>query len=130
MSPHLRRPGVATGIVLFALLAVLDVLSPWIYPAPADAPAFADALTIVLGVAALLALAVWIATSIRAAMWVGVVIRVIGGFFAAFAFTDPSTVSTSFLVISVFYLVATIVALVLVVPTLRARRAGASTVVA
>ena len=130
MSPHLRRPGVATGIVLFALLAVVDVLSPWIYPAPADAPAFADALTLAFGVAALLVLAVWIATSARAAMWVGLVIRVIGGFFAAFAFTSLSTVSTSFLMISAVYLVATVVGIVLVVPTLRARRAASPPVVA
>jgi cytochrome bd-type quinol oxidase subunit 1 len=129
MSPHLRRPGVATGVVLFALLAVVDVLSPWIYPAPPEAPAFADALTLAFGVAALLALAVWLATSIRAAMWVGVVIRVIGALFAAMAFTDPS-VATSFLVISIVYLVATIVGIVLVVPTLRARRAAAPTALA
>ena len=79
MSPHLRRPGVAAGVVLVALLAVLDILSPWVFPPPPGAPEFANTLSVIFGVVVLVALGVWVATSIRAAMWVVVVIRVIGG---------------------------------------------------
>lgn len=129
MSPHLRRPGVAAGIVLFALLAVLDILSPWIFPAPPGAPEFANTLSVIFGVVVLVALGVWAATSVRAAMWVAVVIRVIGGLFSILAFTD-ATITTGLMVANVLYLVATVVALVLVVPTLRARRATAPTALA
>ncbi len=37
-----------TGAVLFALFGLVDLLSPWIFPAPADAPAFANTLTAVV----------------------------------------------------------------------------------
>jgi hypothetical protein len=70
-------------------------------------------------VLALVVLGVWLATGARWAMWVGVVIRVIGALFSVMAFTDPS-VSTGFVVANVVYLVLTVVAIVLVVPTLRA----------
>ena len=72
---------------------------------------------------ALVALGVWLATAARAAMWVGVVIRVIGGAFSIMAFTDP-TVSSGYVIANVVYLVLTIVAIVLVAPTLRARPAA------
>ena len=120
MSPLLRRPPIAAGVVLFALFGLVDLLSPWIFPAPDDAPAFANTLTAVFGVIALVAIGIWFATASRAAMWVGVVIRVIGALFSIMAFTDPA-VSTGFLAANVVYLVLTIVAIVLVVPTLRAR---------
>ena len=119
----LRRPPIAAGVVLFALFGVFDVLSPWIFPAPDSAPPIADTITLVAGVIALLALGVWLATSARAAMWVGVVIRVIGGAFAILAFTDP-TVPTGFVIANAVYLVLTIVAIVLVAPTLRAQAAA------
>ncbi|HEY2221852.1 hypothetical protein [Actinomycetospora sp.] len=123
MNPLLRRPPVAAGVALFALFGLLDVLSPWVFPAPADAPDFANTLTLVFGVLALVALGVWLATSARAAMWVGVVIRVIGGAFTVLAFTDP-TLSTGYVVANAVYLVLTIVAIVLVAPTLRAHAAS------
>jgi hypothetical protein len=119
MTSLTRRPSVLTGVVLFALFGVFDVLSPWIFPAPAGAPAIANTLTLVAGVLALVALGVWLATGARWAMWVGVVIRVIGGLFSIMACTDPS-VSSGFVVANVVYLVLTIVAIALVVPTLRA----------
>jgi len=109
-----------TGAVLFALFGLVDLLSPWIFPAPADAPAFANTLTAVFGVIGLVAIGIWFATASRAAMWVGVVVRVIGGLFGLMAFTDP-LVSTGFVVANVVYIVLTIVAIVLVVPTLRGR---------
>ncbi len=112
------------GVVLFALFGIVDVLSPWIFPAPASAPPIADTLTLIFGVLALVVLGVWLATGARWAMWVGVVIRVIGAVFAIMAFTDP-TVSTGYVVTNVVYLVLTIVALVLVAPTLRARSGAA-----
>ena len=121
MSPHLRRPGVAVGVALSGLLALLDILSPWVFPPPPGAPEFANTLSVLLGVVVLVALGVWVATSNRAAMWVVVVIRVIGGLFSILAFTD-STITTGLMVATAFYLVATIVALVLVAPTLRSRR--------
>ena len=109
-----------TGAVLFALFGLFDLLSPWIFPAPANAPAIANVLTAVFGVLALIAIGVWFATASRAAMWVGVVIRVIGALFSVLAFTDPS-VSTGFIVINIVYIVLTVVAIVLVAPTLRGR---------
>ncbi len=51
-------------------------------------------------------------------MWVGVVVRVIGALFGILAFTDPA-VSTGFIVANIVYIVLTVVAIVLVVPTLR-----------
>jgi hypothetical protein len=120
MNTLSRRPSVMTGAVLFALFGLFDLLSPWIFPAPADAPAFANTLTAVFGVLALVVIGVWFATASRAAMWVGVVIRVIGALFSIMAFTDP-TVSTGFVVANVVYIVVTIVAIVLVVPALRTR---------
>jgi hypothetical protein len=125
MTALSRRPSVLTGAVLFALLALVDLLSPWIFPAPADAPAFANTLTAVFGVIGLVAIGIWFATASRAAMWVGVVVRVIGALFGVMAFTDPS-VSTGFIVANVVYIVVTIVAIVLVVPTLRGRAARGS----
>ncbi|MFC5060719.1 hypothetical protein [Actinomycetospora atypica] len=53
----------------------------------------------------------------------------IGGLFSILAFTDASA-ATGSMVANIVYLVATVVALVLVLPALRARRAGASTAVA
>jgi hypothetical protein len=123
MKTLTQRPSVMTGVVLFALFGLVDLLSPWIFPAPADAPAFANTLTLIFGVAALVALGVWLATRARAAMWVGVVIRVIGGLFSIMAFTDPS-LSSGYVMANVVYLVLTIVAIVLVWPTLRARTAS------
>jgi hypothetical protein len=120
MKTFSGRPPVLIGAVLFALFGLVDLLSPWIFPAPDDAPAFANTLTAVFGVIALVAIGIWFATASRAAMWVGVVIRVIGALFSIMAFTDPA-VSTGFLAANVVYLVLTIVAIVLVVPTLRAR---------
>ncbi|HEY2194833.1 MAG TPA: hypothetical protein VGH76_21405 [Actinomycetospora sp.] len=120
MTPLVRRPSVMTGVVLFALFGLVDLLSPWIFPAPDDAPAFANTLTLVFGVLALIVLGLWLATGARAAMWAGVVIRVIGGAFSILAFTDP-TLSTGYVVANVVYLVLTVVAIVLVAPTLRAR---------
>ena len=120
MTSVARRPSVMTGAVLFALFGLFDLLSPWIFPAPADAPAIANVLTAVFGVLALIAIGVWFATASRAAMWVGVVIRVIGALFSVMAFTDPS-VSTAFIVINIVYIVLTVVAIVLVAPTLRGR---------
>lgn len=114
------RPSVLAGVVLFALFGIVDVLSPWIFPAPADAPPVADTLTLIAGVIALVVLGVWLATGARWAMWVGVVIRVIGGLFSIMAFTDPAA-STGFVVANVVYLVLTVVAIALVAPTLRAR---------
>jgi hypothetical protein len=123
MSPLLRRPPIAGGVVLFVLFGIVDLLSPWIFPAPADAPAFANIVSVVFGVIALVALGVWLRTASRAAMWVGVVVRVIGAAFSVMAFTDP-TVSSGFVIANVVYLVLTIVAIVLVAPTLRARAAA------
>ncbi len=120
MTSVARRPSVMTGAVLFALFGLFDLLSPWIFPAPASAPAIANVLTAVFGVLALIAIGVWFATASRAAMWVGVVIRVIGALFSVLAFTDPS-VSTAFIVINIVYIVLTVVAIVLVAPTLRGR---------
>jgi hypothetical protein len=120
MNPLLRRPPIAAGVLLFALFGIVDVLSPWIFPAPASAPPIADTITLVAGVLALVVLGIWLATGARAAMWVGVVIRVIGGAFSIMAFTDP-TVSSGFVIANVVYLVLTVVAIVLVAPTLRAR---------
>jgi hypothetical protein len=120
MKTFSGRPSVMTGAVLFALFGLVDLLSPWIFPAPADAPAFANTLTAVFGVIGLVAIGIWFATASRASMWVGVVIRVIGGLFGFMAFTDPS-VSTGFIVANIVYIVLTIVAIVLVVPTLRSR---------
>jgi hypothetical protein len=118
-----QRPSVMTGVVLFALFGVVDVLSPWIFPAPASAPPIADTITLVAGVIALVVLGIWLATASRAAMWVGVVIRVIGGLFSIMAFTD-STVSSGYVIANVVYLALTIVAIVLIAPTLRARAAA------
>ncbi|MCD2192816.1 hypothetical protein LQ327_05365 [Actinomycetospora endophytica] len=120
MKTLAQRPSVMAGVVLFALFGIVDVLSPWIFPAPASAPPIANTLTLIAGVIALVVLAVWLATSSRVAMWIGVVIRVIGGVFSIMAFTDP-TASTGFVVANVIYLALTIVAIVLVAPTLRAR---------
>jgi hypothetical protein len=120
MTAPALRPSVMTGAVLFALFALFDIASPWIFPAPADAPPIADTLTLVAGVIALLAIGVWFATKARWAMWVSVVIRVIGAVFSVMAFTDP-TVSTAFVVENVVYLVLTVVAIVLVLPALRSR---------
>jgi hypothetical protein len=120
MTALAKRPSVMTGAVLFALFGLVDLLSPWIFPAPADAPAFANVLTAAFGVIGLVAIGVWFATASRAAMWVGVVVRVIGALFGVLAFTDPA-VSTGFIVANVVYIVLTVVAIVLVVPTLRAR---------
>jgi hypothetical protein len=119
MTPYVKRPSVLTGVVIFALLALADLLSPWLFPAPPDAPAIADVLTVVFGVLGLVVLAAWLVTSARWAMWVGVVIRVIGALFGILGVTDP-TVGTAFVVETVVYLVLTIVGIVLVVPTLRA----------
>lgn len=112
-----------TGVVLFALFGLVDLLSPWIFPAPASAPPIADTITLVAGVLALVVLAVWLTTAARWAMWVGVVLRVIGGLFSIMAFTDP-TVSSGFVLANVVYLALTVVAIVLVWPTLRARAAA------
>ena len=120
MKTFSGRPPVLIGAVLFALFGLVDLLSPWIFPAPADAPAFANILTAAFGVVALVVLGIWLATTARAAMWVGVVIRVIGALFSILAFTDPS-VSTGFVVANVVYIVLTVVAIVLVAPTLRGR---------
>jgi hypothetical protein len=120
MKTFSQRPSVMTGVVLFGLFGLVDLLSPWIFPAPASAPPIADTITLVAGIVALVALGIWLATAARAAMWVGVVIRVIGGAFSIMAFTDP-TVSTGYVVANIVYLVLTVVAIVLVVPTLRAR---------
>lgn len=129
MSPLLRRPPIAAGVVLFALFGLVDLLSPWIFPAPASAPPIADTLTLVFGVVALIALGVWLATAARAAMWVGVVIRVIGGAFSIMAFTDP-TLSSGYVMANIVYLVLTVLAIVLVAPTLRARAAASPPVAA
>ena len=109
-----------TGAVLFALFAIFDIASPWIFPAPASAPPIANTITLIAGVLALVAVGAWFATGARWAMWVGVVIRVIGGVFSIMAFMDP-TVSTGFVVANIVYLVLTVVAIVLVAPTLRGR---------
>jgi hypothetical protein len=109
-----------TGAVLFVLFALVDIASPWVFPAPADAPPIANTLTLVFGVIALVAIGVWFATAARWAMWVGVVVRVIGALFSILAFTD-SSVSTGFVVANIVYLVLTVVAIVLVAPALRAR---------
>jgi hypothetical protein len=128
MPPALRRPTVAVGVVLVAVLALLDVASPWVFPAPPSAPAFADALTLALGLIALAGLGTWLATAARAAMAVVVVVRVIGGLFSVMAFLDP-TLSAGFVAANGVYLAVTVLALVLVAPTLRrtaARSSGAA----
>jgi hypothetical protein len=108
-----RTSQITAGVVVLALLGLLDALGPWLFPAPADAPPFVDALSLVLGIGTLLALAVWWARPGRALMWVAVVLRVLSALLgvAAIASGDLPPVIT---IITAVTILATIVGIVLV----------------
>jgi hypothetical protein len=109
----MRTTQVTVGAVVLALLGLLDLLSPWITPPPPEAPPFVNALSIVLGAGTLVALAVWWARPLRAAMWVAVVLRVLSALLAVPAFLDGA-LSPGFVVLAVVLIVLTIVGVVLV----------------
>ncbi|WP_051085797.1 hypothetical protein [Actinomycetospora chiangmaiensis] len=113
---------VEIGVVVLAVLGLLDVLSPWLTPAPPQAPPFVDALSIVLGVLTWLFLAVWGFRRSRGALWGAVVVRVLSALQVVPAFLDG--VSGGILVTGVVLLVATLIGIVLVAPALGRSRAG------
>lgn len=109
----MRTRQVTVGAVILALLGLLDALSPWVFPAPADAPPFVDAVSVVLGIGTLVALAVWLARPGRAAMWVAVVLRAISALLAVPAFIGGA-IPLGLGIALVVLIVLTIVGIVLV----------------
>jgi hypothetical protein len=120
----MRNRQVDVGAVILGLLGLVDALSPWILPAPAGAPAFADALSVVLGVATLVALGIWLARPARVAMWVAVVLRAVSALLAVPAFLDG--IPAGLAIVLAVLLVITVVGIVLVVPALRRARTTAA----
>lgn len=112
----MRTRTVDLGAVLLAVLGLLDALSPWLMPAPPEAPSFADPMSVAFGLATLIALGVWAARASRVALWVAVVLRAISALFAVPAFIDG--VSAGVQVVLVVVVVATIAGIVLVRPAL------------
>jgi hypothetical protein len=114
---------VEIGVVVLAVLGLLDVLSPWLTPPPPEAPPFVDALSIALGVLTWLFLAVWGVRRSRGALWGAVVVRVLSALQVVPAFLDG--VSGGILVAGVVLAVATVVGIALVAPALGRSRVGA-----
>ena len=124
----MRSPALVTGLVLVALLAVLDVLSPVLFT-PGDVPAAANILSVVLGVVTLIGLALYLAPGTREragrpGMWVAVVARVLSALSAVPAFIGPDQPPAALLVVIAVFIVLTIVAVVLVRPALARRDAA------
>jgi uncharacterized membrane protein HdeD (DUF308 family) len=120
----MRSPALITGIVLVALLAVLDLLSPVL--SDGNAPAAANVLSLVFGVATLVGLALHLAPGTReragrTGMWIAVVTRVLSALAGIPAFFGPDYPPAWLLVLIAVFFVITIVAVVLVRPALGRR---------
>jgi uncharacterized membrane protein HdeD (DUF308 family) len=123
----MRSTSVKTGLVLVAVLAVLDLLSPLI--SDGQAPVAADIFSVVLGVLTLVGVALYLAPGTReragrGGMWVAVVARSLSALLGIGAFIGPDYPPAWLLVLIAVFLVLTVVAVVLVRPTLARRRPG------
>ncbi|GAA4843825.1 hypothetical protein GCM10023201_38450 [Actinomycetospora corticicola] len=113
---------VEIGVVVLAVLGLVDAVSPWLLPAPPDAPPFVDAVSLVLGVLTLVLLAVWWARRSRAALWAAVVIRAVSALLAVPAWL--SGVGGGLALVLAVAFVVTVIGIVLVAPALGRSRAG------
>lgn len=125
----MRSPALVSGIAVFGLLAVLDVLSPVVF-ADVGAPAVANVLSLVLGVVTLIGLGLYLAPAThdragRTGMWIAVVARVLSALTALPAFFGPDQAPTWVLVTAAVFILLTIVGVVLVRPALARRRTTA-----
>ena len=117
----MHATSVKTGLVLIAVLAVLDLLSPLI--SDGQAPVAADVFSVVLGVLTLVGLALYLAPGTReragrGGMWTAVVARSLSALLGIGAFIGPDYPPAWLLVLIALFLVLTVVAVVLVRPTL------------
>lgn len=114
---------VEIGVVVLALLGLVDVVSPWLLPAPPEAPPFVDAVSVVLGVLTLVPLALWWARGSRVALWVAVVIRAISALLAIPAWLGG--VSGGLAVAFAVLFAITVVGIAMVAPALSGRSSRA-----
>ena len=109
-------PRVRTGVVVLAVLGVLDLVSPLIFAVP-DAPAAADAVSVVLGLVTLVALGFWARRPGRGPLWVTVVGRVLSALPGLLGLAEDGMPMGLKVAIAVFTVV-TVIAVVLVRPGL------------
>ncbi|NMO92287.1 hypothetical protein [Actinomycetospora sp. TBRC 11914] len=126
----MRSPALVTGLVLFTLLSVLDVLSPLVF-SDVGAPPAANVLSVVLGVVTLIGLALHLTPGTRdragrTGMWIAVVARVLSALSTVPAFLGPDHAPTWVLVTGAVFIVLTIVGVVLVRPALARHRSPAA----
>ena len=125
------RSSLLVGVVLLAVLGLLDCFSPLLFGGPEGAPAAANTISVVLGVVTLVALVVWAVPSQRASaggragMWIAVVVRALSALLGLLGLTDSGTPVGLKITIVVFF-VLTVVGIVLVRPALGRRGAADS----
>ena len=130
MSDNLTANRGKIGLVILTLLSLLDILGPWIFPAPDDPdmapPGIVEYGSLVCGVLTLIGVfLIWTRRNVRASKWLVIVTRIISALTGVPAFFISGVPGWVIALVAVF-IVLTVVGLVLVWNVDQARNIGGS----